>query len=55
MKLKTRLIYILFYIFALLILILTGDVRAEHISNLWKEFKNILNKSSLATKDRNPD
>ena len=46
MNLKSKIIYISFYSFALLILILTGDVKIVHIGNFWRSYLDIIKRHS---------
>jgi hypothetical protein len=46
MKLKTKLIWIFFYLLAFVCLIITGDVKLRYVGNLWKEFLKIVKKQS---------
>ena len=44
MKLQSKIIYILFYCFALLCLLITGSIKIKYVNNFWKEFVKLLKK-----------
>ena len=44
MKIRSKIIYILFYCLALLCLIITGSVKIKHVNNFWSEFIKLLKK-----------
>jgi len=46
MKLKVKIIWLLFYLFALSILLIIGEVKLKHIGNFWKECLNIIKRPS---------
>ena len=52
MKLRTKFICILFYMFALLILVLNGSFRLKYLNNFWGEFKDIITKHCNKTEDK---
>jgi len=51
MKLRVKITWIVFYIFALVILILNGHMKPKHLHNFWKEFLNIVKKSPRSDED----
>lgn len=51
MKIKLKIIWICFYMFALLILCLNGHVKMRHVRNFWKEFLETIKKPTKSDED----
>jgi hypothetical protein len=47
--------WILFYLMALIVLLLNGSMKKAYWGNLWSEFKILLTKNSIYFKNRDPD
>jgi len=52
MKIRLKITWICFYLFALLILLLNGSLRHKHLINFWNGFKDILRRYSDKTEDK---
>jgi hypothetical protein len=52
MKIRLKITWILFYLFALLLLVLNGSFRLKHLTNFWLVFKDTIAKHSDKTVDK---
>jgi len=52
MKIRLKIIWICFYLFALLVLVLNGSFRLKHLTNFWQGFKDIIAKHCDKTVDK---